>query len=121
MSQDIPVGLMTGLREGQRRKRGSISSEGKKLLFCLNFRTGSRAFRCLNSACGGAFPRFKPLNTELNPICPLLALLGAHHILHFSRIRIKRLRCKIYHSFPSIAQIENEWICTITYPYAFIE
>jgi hypothetical protein len=29
-----------------------------------------------------------PLNGELNPICHLLALLGAHHILHISRIRI---------------------------------
>jgi hypothetical protein len=31
---------------------------------------------------------FNPLNTELNPICHLLALLGAHHILHVSRIRV---------------------------------
>jgi hypothetical protein len=30
----------------------------------------------------------KPLNTELNPIYHLLALLGAHHILHVSMIRI---------------------------------
>jgi len=30
-----------------------------------------------------------PLNAELNPICYLLALLGAHHILHISRIRVK--------------------------------
>ena len=30
----------------------------------------------------------KRLNAELNPICPLLALLGAHHILHVSRIRV---------------------------------
>jgi hypothetical protein len=30
-----------------------------------------------------------PLNAELNPICHLLALLGAHHILHVSRIRLK--------------------------------
>jgi hypothetical protein len=29
-----------------------------------------------------------PLNAELNPICHLLALLGAHHILHLSRIRV---------------------------------
>jgi hypothetical protein len=29
--------------------------------------------------------KFNPLNTELNPICPLLALFGAHHILHVSR------------------------------------
>jgi hypothetical protein len=31
-----------------------------------------------------------PLNAELNPICHLLALLGAHHILHVSRIRVKQ-------------------------------
>ena len=30
-----------------------------------------------------------PLNAELNPICHLLALLGSHHILHISRIRVK--------------------------------
>ena len=33
--------------------------------------------------------RFNPLNPELNPICYLLALLGAHHFLHVSRIRVK--------------------------------
>jgi hypothetical protein len=27
-------------------------------------------------------------NAELNPICQLLALLGAHHILHVSRISV---------------------------------
>ena len=32
-----------------------------------------------------------PLNAELNPICHLLALLGAPHILHISRIRVKVL------------------------------
>jgi len=30
-----------------------------------------------------------PLNAELNPICHLLALLGAHHISHVSRLRVK--------------------------------
>jgi len=30
-----------------------------------------------------------PLNAKLNPICHLLALLGAHPILHISRIRVK--------------------------------
>ena len=29
-----------------------------------------------------------PLNAKLNPICHLLALLGVHHILHISRIRV---------------------------------
>jgi hypothetical protein len=27
-------------------------------------------------------------NAKLNPICHLLTLLGAHHILHVSRIRV---------------------------------
>ena len=34
---------------------------------------------------------FNPLKPELNPICYLLALLGAHHFLHVSRIRVKSL------------------------------
>ena len=40
--------------------------------------------RGLNSA-------FKSFNAELNPICHVLALLGAHNILHVSRIRVKGL------------------------------
>jgi hypothetical protein len=36
-------------------------------------------------------PLFNPLKLELNPICYLLALLGAHHFLHVSRIRVKLL------------------------------
>ena len=32
-----------------------------------------------------------PLNPELNHMCCLLALLGAHHFLHVSRIRVKSL------------------------------
>jgi len=35
--------------------------------------------------------RLNPLNPELNSICYLLALLGAHHFLHVSRIRVKLL------------------------------
>jgi len=35
------------------------------------------------------FLTFNPLNAELNPICHLLALLGAHHIHHVGRIRVK--------------------------------
>jgi hypothetical protein len=33
-----------------------------------------------------------PLNAELNPLCHLLALLGVHHILHVSRIRVNQER-----------------------------
>jgi hypothetical protein len=32
---------------------------------------------------------FNPLNAKLNPICHLLALLGAHHILHVNSLRVK--------------------------------
>jgi hypothetical protein len=35
-----------------------------------------------------SFSALNPLNAELNFICHLLALLGAHHILHVSRIRV---------------------------------
>jgi hypothetical protein len=42
------------------------------------------------------FPRvINPLNVELNPICHLLALLGAHHILHISRIKVNAIKCKL--------------------------
>jgi len=33
--------------------------------------------------------KINPLNAELNPIRHLLALLGIHHFLHVSRIRVK--------------------------------
>jgi len=40
-----------------------------------------------------------PLNPELNPICYLLALLGAHHFLHVSRIRVKSLTFRLLMSY----------------------
>ena len=40
-----------------------------------------------------------PLNPELNPICYLLALLGAHHFLHVSRIRVKLLTFSLLMSY----------------------
>jgi len=43
---------------------------------------------------------FNPLNAELSPICHLLALLGAHHILHVSRIRVNI-------TFPSMSGYSN--------------
>jgi len=56
----VAQSVVTRLRAGRPRDHGSIPG------------------RCIN-----------PLNAELNPICHLLALLGAHHILHVSRIRVK--------------------------------
>ena len=41
---------------------------------------------------------FNHLNTELNPICYLLALL-AHHFLNISRIRVKSLTLRLLMSY----------------------
>ena len=48
-----------------------------------------------------SFPQcvFNPLNPELNPICYLLALLGAHHFLYVSRLRVKLLTFRLLMSY----------------------
>jgi len=43
--------------------------------------------------------KINPLNPELNPVCYLLALLGAHHFLHVSRIRVKSLTLGLLMSY----------------------
>ena len=45
-----------------------------------------------------------PLNAELNPTCHLLALLGAHHIFHFSglRVNVARFRQGLFHVSSSL-------------------
>ena len=40
-----------------------------------------------------------PLNPELNLICYLLALFGAHHFLHVSKIRVKLLTFRLLMSY----------------------
>jgi hypothetical protein len=37
---------------------------------------------------GATIKTFNNLNAKLNPICHLLALLGDHHTLYVSRIRV---------------------------------
>ena len=49
-----------------------------------------------------------PLNAELNPICHLPALLGAHHILHVSRIRVK-LNLEVSHT--KVSKDKCKYIC----------
>ena len=46
-----------------------------------------------------------PLNPELNPICYLLALLGAYHFLRVSRIRVKLLTFRLLMSYTYEAPI----------------
>jgi len=51
--------------------------------------------RNLKIVCGftQGYIDINPLNAELNPVCHLLALLGAHPILYVSRIRVKYGYC----------------------------
>jgi len=59
---------------------------------------------------GWAVQIINPLNPELNPICCLLALLGAHHFLHVSRIRVKLLTLKLLITY----------MCIYIYIYLYI-
>ena len=54
-----------------------------------------REFKSISWSC----VYFNPLNPELNPISYLLALLGAHHFLHVSRIRVKLLSFRLLMSY----------------------
>ena len=49
--------------------------------------------------CATEDKQINPLNPELNPICYLLALLGAQHFLHVSRIRVKLLTFRLLMSY----------------------
>ena len=49
---------------------------------------------------------FNPLNSELNPIWHLLALLGVH-FLHVSRIRVKSLTLRLLMSYIYIWSINS--------------
>ena len=58
------------------------------------------SYRAINTIHFGYKNRsVNPLNTELHPICYLLALLGAHHFLHVSRIRVKLLTFRLLMSY----------------------
>ena len=72
----------------------------KKTLHRADFELNTSVFLLLHRACcynywfysnSCTYIHFNPLNAELNPICYLLALLGARHLLHVSRIRVKSL------------------------------
>ena len=52
-----------------------------------------------HSHLGPVHLHFNPLDAELNPICHLLALLGAHHIFHVSRKRVNVMEFRSRDSF----------------------
>ena len=56
-------------------------------------------WNCFNRKYTKIRKNINPLNAKLNPICHLLALLGAHHIIHVSRVRVNVLKyneCILY-------------------------
>jgi hypothetical protein len=62
------------------------------------------------------------LNTELNPICHVLALLGAHHILHVSRIRVNtKVQALLSVEMPGISTVRTHPIVLhkLSYLYVF--
>jgi len=65
------------------RRKDERTDMTKLILAFLNFLNTSKNHR--NPFCGYSL-QVNPLNAELKPIFYLLALLGAHHFLHFSRI-----------------------------------
>jgi len=63
------------------------------------------------------YQQFNPLKPELKPICYLLALLGAHHFLHVSSIRVKlltfrRLMSYIYMEHPFLMFLDHTQRCS---------
>jgi len=70
--------------------RGNVASSSGVGMFSFFFST----FQLLKSRTL-TLHHFNPLNPELNPICHLLALLGVHHFLHISRIRVKSLTLRL--------------------------
>ena len=63
-------------------------------MFCTSRRSTSsenkteESFNEISRRISATLP-INPLHAELNPICHLLTLLGAHHIFHVSGLRVK--------------------------------
>jgi len=60
----------------------------------------------------GKTKHINTLNTKLNPILHLLALLGAHPILHVSRVRVKYIFI-FKHSGKNVTVFQNRGVNTI--------
>ena len=71
---------------------------------------------CLYCPCPNIFQLypvlFNTLNAELYPICYLLALLGAHHFLRVSRIRVKSLTLRLLMSYMLIKVQLDATVCS---------
>ena len=68
---------------------------------CIIYHNISAHYRCkqFDPLMNNRIYLLNPLNPELNPICYLLALLVAHHFLHYSRISVKLLTFRVLMSY----------------------
>jgi hypothetical protein len=73
------------MHDKDRKKK--IEAKSKKCILFVKKCLDNR--RCLEAAEMRCLRSVNPLNAQLNPIFHLLTLLGAHHIFHISRIRVK--------------------------------
>jgi len=91
-------------------------------VFCLLSHTGDHIrsflawYSCanwMNESDINQLTTFNPLNAQLNPICHLVALLGAHHIIHVSRTRLKVIWVRVY--FSCFNQLMHIFVCVYVY------
>jgi len=80
-------------------------------MFLSHFQSDEKVSRSVKYAITYSY-LVNPLKPELNPICYLLALLGAHHFLHVIRIRVKlltfrRLMSYIYMEHPFLMFLDH--------------
>ena len=79
--------------------------QADKYLFAVDAKWGRFIIYWVYRSCGKlsrgwwGMTALNPLNAKLNHICYLLALLGAHHFLHVSRIRVKSLILRLLMSY----------------------
>ena len=78
-----------------------LSDATGKILATRGIDTGAvrLVVQCLNHYATAGIcrsDRVNPLKAKLNPICHLLALLGAHPILHVRRIRVNCLKRAVF-------------------------
>ena len=107
-----PVSLVTTMWTGRLRNRSSIL--GRDRILPVYFVENCRVLCAVVvlDPCQGlkqqavklfthllSSVHINPLKPELNPICYLLALLGAHHFLHVGRIRVKLLTFRLLMSY----------------------
>ena len=85
-----------------------------KMQLCRTIYYSLAALHVLSNIFAHHQEHINPLNTELNPICHLLALLGAHPILHVSGIRVNCIYSFWYYTrvslLPAVSSRRHTWI-----------